>query len=69
MEMAFLGNITKKATRGKSIGSYKAIIGVSSALAIVLSGFLAGAFGVQIIFYITAALIFISTLILIWIKE
>lgn len=69
METVFLGDVTKKSRRGADIGKYQAIIGIIAALAIMSGGFLVGRAGFKIIFYVTAALIFISTLLLLYIKE
>ncbi len=68
-ETSFLGDITKKATRGKNVGKYHALIQVMAAIAIMAGGFIGGQLGVKIIFYIAALIMFISALVLFYIKE
>ena len=69
MESAFLGDITKKVSRGIDIGKYHAIVGIMAAIAMMGSGFIAGQMGFKIIFYIASMVIFASTLLLFYIKE
>jgi MFS family permease len=69
MEPSFLGDVTEKTKRGTDIGRYRAIVGFMAAISMMGGGYLVGAFGFKIIFYSTAALIFISTLILFNIGE
>lgn len=69
IETAFLGDITKKVKRGTDIGKYRAITGIITAASMMAGGFIAGQFGIKIIFYITGGIIFISTLLLFYIKE
>lgn len=65
----FLGDITRKQTRGLDVGKFHAIAGVASAIAMMAGGFVVGQLGFKIIFYITAAIIFVSTLMLVYLKE
>ncbi len=69
MEQTLLADITEKISRGTDIGKYRAITGVMIALSMMGGGYLVGQLGIHIIFYITAALIFLSTLALFYIKE
>lgn len=69
IETTFLGDITKKVSRGVNIGKYHAIVGIMAAVSMMISGFIVGQLGVKIIFYITSLIIFFSTLILFYIKE
>lgn len=69
MERVFLGDITKKTTRGKDIGKYNAVTGVIGAITMMFMGFVIGGSGFKIIFYLAAFLTFISTLVLFYIKE
>lgn len=68
-EKSFLGDITRKSTRGADIGKYTAIVGIFAAIAIMLGGILVGKFGFSLIFYIAAAVVAFSTSMLFWIKE
>jgi len=69
METSFLGDITEKLSRGTDIGKYHAAVGIMTALAMMAGGFVIGELGFKVIFYFTAAIIFLSTLILFRIKE
>lgn len=69
IETTFLGDITKKKKRGIDIGKYHAIIGVVAGIAMIGGGFIAGELGFNIIFYITAMMIFLSTTLLFWLRE
>lgn len=69
METTFLGDITKKVSRGADIGKYHAIVGIMAALAMMGGGYIVGQSGYKVIFYVTAAIILISTLLLFLIKE
>ena len=68
-EMAFLGDITKRKSRGSTIGKYKTTIGFLGGLAMIIIGFAVQEFGLEIIFYISSFVIAISTIPLIFIKE
>ena len=67
--MAFLGDITKKARRGRDIGKYNALLGIAEAAAIFVGGFLTGIFGFEIVFYIVALIFIGSTTVLFRVKE
>lgn len=69
METTMLGDYTKKLSRGANIGKYHAITGILAAIAMMGGGYLVGQLGINIIFYITAVFMFLSTIILISIKE
>jgi MFS family permease len=69
METTFLGDITKKIKRGADIGRFHAIVGIMAAVSMMAGGFVVGRLGFKIIFYITAAIIFVSTFMLFYIKE
>lgn len=69
METTFLGDITKKKSRGMDVGRYHAIVGVMAGIAMMGGGVVVGQLGFEIIFYITASIILLSTLILFYIKE
>lgn len=68
-EAAFLGDSTEKASRGKDIGKYNALLGVAEAIAIFVGGFLTGMFGFEIVFYIVALIFVGSTTVLFRVKE
>ncbi len=68
-ESAFLGDITKKETRGSEIGKYDAFVGIAEALAIITGGFLVGKFGFEIVFYIVSLILLVSATIMFKLKE
>jgi uncharacterized membrane protein len=68
-ETAFLGDITKRRSRGSTIGKYKMILGLLGGLALIVSGFAVQKFGLEVVFYVSSFVIAISTIPLIFIKE
>ncbi|MFA4915659.1 MAG: MFS transporter [Syntrophales bacterium] len=64
-----LGDLTKRERRGTDIGKYNAIVGIFSAIGIVLGGFITKIYGLKSIFYLGAAVIFISTILIFFIPE
>ena len=68
-EAAFIGDSTKKGSRGSDIGKYRAFVGVAEALAIFAGGFLAGIFGFVVVFYIVSVFFAVTTTILLTLKE
>jgi len=69
IETAMLGDLTEKANRGTSIGKYDAIIYVGGAIGLTLSGFAVSKYGIEVLFYIAATMIIISTIFLYFIDE
>lgn len=69
METTFLGDVTKRKSRGLNVGKYHAIVGIMSAIAMMGGGFVVGEFGFKVIFYIVSGIIFISALVILKIKE
>ena len=68
-EAAYLADITEKQRRGSDIGKYDAYIGFAEAIAIFAGGFLAGAFGTKIVFYMVSIIFIVSTTIMFKLKE
>lgn len=68
-EGAYLGDLTDHSKRGKEIGKYDAIIGISEAFAIIAGGFLAGRFGFKVIFYGVSIIALISTFVMLKLRE
>ena len=69
MVATLLADVTVKETRGTDIGKYRATTGIIAGLAMIAGGYIVGALGINIIFYITAALMCISGLVVLQIKE
>ncbi|MBI3052216.1 MFS transporter [Candidatus Woesearchaeota archaeon] len=66
---AFLGDLTKKVSRGTDIGKFHAVVGIAAAIGIIAGGFILSAQDMRLMFYFTAALILISGVIVALIKE
>jgi len=69
MNASFLGDVTKKSKRGFQIGIVQSLVEMFSGVAIVIGGFLIGATGFKIIFYIVSIIIVMGALILLGLKE
>lgn len=68
-EISFLGDITEKKSRGRDIGVYSALTGIVAGLALIFGGYVVGIFGIEIIFILVGIASFISTTILVFMKE
>lgn len=68
-EKAFLADITKRKSRGRMLGKYDATLSMLEGVAMLFSGILVGQLGFEIIFYMMALAIAISTIPLFFIKE
>lgn len=66
---AFLGDITKRVSRGRDIGRFHAVCGIAGALAMMLGGVAVQAFGIEIIFYVVGMFFFASTLLVFFVEE
>ena len=69
MNASFLGDVTKKSKRGFQIGIVQSLVEMFSGVAMVIGGFLIGATGFKIIFYIVSIIIVMGALILLGLKE
>ena len=68
-EVSFLGDITKFGSRGERVGKFHATTGVVAALAMMASGYLVATMGLRVIFILMAIASFISTTVLLFVKE
>ncbi|MFH1623364.1 MAG: MFS transporter [Candidatus Aenigmatarchaeota archaeon] len=68
-EKTFLGDITKKKSRGRTMGKYDLAIGLMQGIAMLFGGILVNRMGFEIIFYLMAAANVVSTIPLFFIKE
>lgn len=68
-DIALFADITTRRVRGAQTGKIMAAIGMSSAVALLVGGYLVGRFGYDIIFYLVSAVGFIGTTALFLIKE
>lgn len=64
IEKAILGDLTEKVSRGTDVGRYEAITSIMVGLAMMLGGLVVGDLGIKVIFYITSALVFLSSVLL-----
>jgi len=67
--MSFLGDITRKQTRGRDIGKYFMIVGIISSLTMMIGGYIVVAVGIKFIFIAMAVANIISSSLLLKIKE
>lgn len=68
-EVSFLGDITELGSRGRNIGKFHTITGIVAALAMMAGGYLVVISGIKIIFILMAVASFLSTTILLFVRE
>jgi len=68
-EKTFLGDITKKKSRGRMMGKYEAVLGILKGATMLFGGFLVGVMGFEIIFYLMSLASASSAIPLFFIKE
>ena len=66
---SLLGDLTMKEMRGKSIGKYNALVGVSAAIGLFCGGYLVKLYGLKSLFYLASAVVALSTILLFFIHE
>ena len=66
---SLLGDLTVKEKRGKAIGRFNAIVGLSSAAGLSLGGYMAKFYGLKSLFYLASVVVALSTVLLFFIKE
>ncbi len=66
---SLLGDLTIKEKRGKTIGKFNAIVGLSSAVGLSLGGYMAKFYGLKSLFYLASIVVALSTVLLFFIKE
>ena len=66
---SLLGDLTIKEKRGKAIGKFNAIVGLSSAVGLSLGGYMAKFYGLKSLFYLASLVVALSTVLLFFIKE
>ncbi len=69
IEVSLLGDFTKKAKRGQDVGKFSAIVGLSTGVGLFIGGYLAKLYGIKSLFYFASAVIALSTILLVFIKE
>ena len=69
IKTAILGDLTVKEKRGGVVGRFNAIVSFTSAIGLALSGYLVKYYGLEFLFYLAAAVVFLSTFLLFLIRE
>ena len=66
---SLLGDLTVKEKRGKTVGKFNAIVGLSSAVGLSLGGYIAKFYGLKSLFYLASIVVALSTALLFFIRE
>ncbi len=66
---SLLGDLTIKEKRGKAVGKFNAIVGLSSAVGLSLGGYMAKFYGLKSLFYLASIVVALSTVLLFFIRE
>ncbi|MCK5504042.1 MAG: MFS transporter [Thermodesulfovibrionia bacterium] len=69
ISVSFLGDLTIKEKRGRSIGKFNAIVGLSSATGLFFGGYMVKFYGLKSLFYLASVVVALSTALLFFIKE
>jgi len=66
---SFLGDLTTKEGRGRTVGAFNAVVSLAAAGGLFMSGYMVKSYGLQYLFYLASACVAISTVFLFFIKE
>jgi len=66
---SLLGDLTVKAKRGRSVGKFNAIVGLSSGIGLFFGGYMVKFYGLKVLFYLASIVVALSTVLLFFIKE
>lgn len=66
---SLLGDLTIKGKRGRSVGKFNAIVGLSSAVGLFFGGYFVKLYGFKPLFYFASVVVALSTVLLFFIKE
>jgi MFS family permease len=66
---SLLGDLTIKEKRGKAVGTFNAIVGLSSAVGLSLGGYMVKYHGIKSLFYVASLVVAFSTVLLFFIRE
>jgi len=69
MSTSLLGDLTIKEKRGKAVGKFNAIVGLSSAVGLSLGGYMVKYYGIKSLFYLASLVVALSTVLLFFIRE
>jgi MFS family permease len=66
---SLLGDLTVREKRGRTIGRFNAIVGLSSAIGLSVGGYMVKYYGIKSLFYLASLVVAISTVLLFFIRE
>ena len=66
---SLLGDLTIKEKRGKAVGKFNAIVGLSSAVGLSVGGYMVKYYGIKSLFYLASLVVALSTVLLFFIRE
>lgn len=66
---SLLGDLTVQKKRGKAVGGFNAIVSLASAAGLSLGGYMVKLYGLKFLFYVAATVVFLSTILLFFIKD
>ena len=66
---SLLGDLTKRENRGSDVGKFNAVVGIFAGAGLALGGYMTKFFGLKSIFYLGAAVLTLSTMLLFFIHE
>jgi len=66
---SLLGDLTIREKRGRTVGKFNAIVGLSSAVGLSVGGYLVKYYGIKSLFYLAALVVALTTVLLFFIKE
>lgn len=69
MSTSLLGDLTIKEKRGKAVGKFNAIVGLSSAIGLSVGGYLVKYYGIKSLFYLASLVVALTTILLFFIRE
>lgn len=66
---SLLGDLTVKVKRGRSVGKFNAIVGLSSGIGLFFGGYMVKFYGLKALFYLASVVVALSTVLLFFINE
>ena len=66
---SLLGDLTIKEKRGKEVGRFNAIVGLSAAIGLSLGGYMVKYYGIKSLFYLASFVVALTTVLLFFIRE
>jgi MFS family permease len=66
---SFLGDLTTKEGRGRTVGAFNAVVSLAAAGGLFMSGYMVKTYGLKYLFYLASVCIALSTIFLFFIRE